>query len=159
MVTSLFMVLSMNSSHKLDFSEINSGPQWNDYCSSGNEHYVSLSHSAVCLLDCAECFFFLNYLSVSEFYSLLLSTTISMQLSNGAQYEVWIFFSSFRLRLQIRVELGLLSVTDRLKHYYGTLLTSDLFLLNFNFRWWVPIPNISFNNCSNVASFFARLAH
>ena len=57
-----------------------------------------------------------------------------MQLSNGAQYEVWIFFSSFRLRLQIRVELGLLSVTDRLKHYYGTLLTSDLFLLNFNFR-------------------------
>ena len=30
-----------------------------------------------------------------------------MQLSDGAQYEVWIFFffSSFRLRLQIRVEV------------------------------------------------------
>lgn len=118
----------MNSSHKLDFSEINSGPQWNDYCSSGNEHYVSLSHSAVCLLDCAECFFFLNYLSVSEFYSLLLSTTISMQLSNGAQYEVWIFFSSFTLRLQIRVEVGAF-VCDR---------QVETLLWNAAYLWSVP---------------------
>lgn len=158
MVTSLFMILSMNSSHKLDFSEINSGPQWNDHCSSGNEHYISLSHSAVCLLHCAKCFFFLNYLSLSESYSFLLSTTIWMQLSNGAQYEVWIFrVLDWGCKFEWKWEL--LSVTHRLKYYYGTLLTSDLFLINFNFRWWVPIPNISFNNCSNVASFIARLAH
>lgn len=51
-----------------------------------------------------------------------------MQLSNGAQYEVWIFFSSFTLRLQIRVEVGAF-VCDR---------QVETLLWNAAYLWSVP---------------------